>query len=133
MACDNCETPETVSEIRIDGTDYRYCKQCTDAGAPFFDDGDDVNNETRADFGGAAFGAYREHWSSRSMNEDELDANRETIVQDMLADVAHFCERYAIDPDAIFASGLESYRQDRIPGEIGAHKPVEPIRERAVN
>jgi hypothetical protein len=48
----------------------------------------------------------------------------------MLADIAHYCARWGIDPREIFERGLTSYDQDNDRHEIGGYKPVKRRQKR---
>lgn len=64
------------------------------------------SNEDRAEIGAVAVmeGAER-------TNVHEGDT-AEYAIRDVLAYIAHFCDAAGLDPEAVFASGLDSYRGD---------------------
>lgn len=65
-----------------------------------------MDNERRADLGALAIKR-----PARETNVYEVES-AETAVIDVLAYVAHFCDRLGIDPAETFAAGLRSYEGD---------------------
>jgi hypothetical protein len=65
-----------------------------------------MDNERRADLGQQAVLGVATETNVAKVEEGQ------TAVIDVLAYVAHFCDRLDLDPRAIFASALESYEGD---------------------
>lgn len=65
-----------------------------------------MNNERRADLGRDAI---REAGAQTRVIEQETV---ETCISDVLAYVAHFCNRVGLDPYETFRAGLHSYEGD---------------------
>lgn len=62
-------------------------------------------NERRADFGDLA---VRTVASQTGVDKDTID----TAVRDAVAYIAHFCDRYGLDPHETITAGLTSYGGD---------------------
>lgn len=72
------------------------------------------SNEDRADVAETLLTQFfRFNWLDGELDDAHLEANRFDWVGDFLADVAHYCERYGIDPEKMFARGLQSHRDDK--------------------
>lgn len=65
-----------------------------------------MDNERRADLGRMAVFA-----PAVMTNVARVD-DTETAITDVLAYVAHFCDRCALDPEAVFEAALRSYYGD---------------------
>lgn len=79
---------------------------------------DEEANEDRADSGETIVLEFaRVRFFSNPADADdpeEVEANREDIISDLVAAVAHYCERWGIDPDERIPHGLQSYHKDRV-------------------
>jgi hypothetical protein len=73
-----------------------------------------MDNERRADLGAAAVMA-----AATETNVAEVET-ASTGITDVLAYVAHFCDRLGLDPRTHFAAGLESYEGDSEDGPAAA-------------
>jgi hypothetical protein len=87
-----------------------------------------MDNERRADLGHEAVLVVARVETSAE-NAETSPENAETSVVDTLACVAHFCDRLGVDPKAMFADGLESYRGDEEDGPFAEHtlNALEPL------
>lgn len=65
-----------------------------------------IDNERRADLGESAVMA-----AAVETNVAQVE-DAETAVRDVLAYIAHFCDRLGLDPDTVFRSALGSYEGD---------------------
>lgn len=65
-----------------------------------------LDNEDRADLGEEAVYA-----AAKQTNVHEQE-DAATAITDVLAYIAHFCERVGLDPAETFRSGLDSYEGD---------------------
>jgi len=64
------------------------------------------NNEDRADLGAMAIKRPARATNVYSVEEAA------TAITDVLAYIAHFCDRAGLDPEETFRSGLQSYEGD---------------------
>lgn len=74
-----------------------------------------IDNEDRAEWGEEAVVTI-----ARLTNVYEQE-DADTAVTDVLAYVAHFCDRLGLNPAATFRSALASYRGDYEDGPTAAH------------
>lgn len=65
-----------------------------------------MDNERRADLGRIAVEA------AASITNVGRVEDTQTAITDVLAYVAHLCDRYALVPEAVFMAGLRSYQGD---------------------
>jgi hypothetical protein len=65
-----------------------------------------LDNEDRADYGENAVVAVGSE--TNVITQDDIS----TTITDVLAYIAHFCDRVGIDPEETFKSGLQSYEGD---------------------
>jgi hypothetical protein len=65
-----------------------------------------MDNERRADIGHIAV------WEGARETRVNLEEDASTCVTDVLAYIAHFCDRLGLDPEAEFRSAIESYLGD---------------------
>jgi hypothetical protein len=74
------------------------------------------SNEDRADEGERAIlTVYRDYFNGgrpADAESDDYRANMRDVIGDTLAYIAHYCERWRIDPNEAFARGLRSYCDD---------------------
>lgn len=78
-----------------------------------------MDNERRADLGSAA--VLRAALETNVARAD----GAQTAVSDVLAYIAHFCDRLGLDPEAMFAAALRSYHGDSEDGPPAA-KTLDP-------
>jgi hypothetical protein len=79
------------------------------------DDNENItDNEDRADLGMMAVMAAA---TVTEVARDEAD----TAICDVVSYIAHLCDRFGLDPEKMFASGLESYDGDYEDGPRAAH------------
>lgn len=78
-----------------------------------------MDNERRADLGADAIMA-----AASQTNVHRADV-AEAAVTDVLAYIAHFCDRLGLDPEATFDRGLDSYTGDSEDGP-GAKRRLDP-------
>ena len=78
-----------------------------------------MDNERRADVGATAVMA-----AADTTNVAGLEPT-ETAISDVLADIAHFCDRCGLEPRAMFERGLRSYVGDFEDGP-GAVRSLDP-------
>jgi hypothetical protein len=65
-----------------------------------------MDNERRADLGATAVMT-----AATITNVAQMEA-AETAIKDVLAYIAHFCDRCGLDPQTAFTDGLRSYEGD---------------------
>jgi hypothetical protein len=74
-----------------------------------------MHNERRADVGATVVMAAAEITNVAGLEPTE------TAISDVLADIAHFCDRCGLEPRAMFERGLRSYLGDFEDGPGAVH------------
>jgi hypothetical protein len=87
-----------------------------------------MDNERRADVGATAVMAAAEITNVAGLEPTE------TAISDVLADIAHFCDRCGLEPYAMFARGLRSYAGDFEdgPGAVRSLDPDLPLADQPI-
>jgi hypothetical protein len=78
------------------------------------DNGNITDNEDRADLGAITV------LPAATLTEVATD-EADTAISQVLSYVAHLCDRFGLDPEKMFASGLESYNGDFEDGPRAVH------------
>jgi hypothetical protein len=83
----------------------------------------EMNNERRADCGESAI--YSAGMATGVVRVEDV----ETAITDVLAYIAHFCDRCGLDAESMFKHGIQSYSMDCQDGplartQIPHHEPL---------
>jgi hypothetical protein len=77
--------------------------------------GNVIDNEDRADLGAITV------LPAAALTEVDTKEEADTAIIQVLSYVAHLCDRFGLDPEKMFANGLESYDGDFEDGSRAAH------------